>query len=387
MSKETIVIYDDAVSGHHMEYLHHLYMETLGDNERQWVFAVPTSFEEVKGKFDWPKEEHISIHTFDDIVEKPGIVGKVKHFVSICLGARRAVKRYNANAVFFNLIEWYMPLLPFIMPRGVRITGILYQIYLFEWKQLSIWGKVYRLMRYLPYKLFRSFTALFILNSAVSARVLNRRWGTSCFHYLPDPFVITPADITSNAKEEVQHEEGVKVMLHFGAMHAVKGTLHILDSMAHIPASDYGRYHFVFAGRVGSDIKESFYGKVEHYRKKGVRITFYDEFCPYEQISHLVAVCDCILMPYYRTSQSSGQLGYAIAASKPVILPRQGMLEKLGREAGIGIYIEKVSAEALAAAYNQIDEMKIDKTKQQMYLNTHSAKEFSRIIHSAIING
>lgn len=378
--KRTIVIYDNTLSGHHLEYIHHLYCEAIKDKIHNYVFALPSSFTEIRNKFEWKHGDNVVFDLRKQVQYKSNFVGKMKNFYNLNKDVKNVCTKHRPSYIFFILIEVFMPLLPFVVPNYCKIAGIIYQIYLFEWKSLSIWQKFYRILRYLPYKLFSKFETLYILNSEGSARMLNHNWHISKFKYLPDPITLNKEDIKTNISDEIQRNKNERIFLQFGALSKRKGCLKILESIGYLTKEQRSHIHLVFAGVISDEIKKEMIHLAKKDEELGCRVTIFDEFCSYEKIAHLVSVCDCIMMPYSNTSQSSGLLGYAVVDSKPVIIPRYGMLGKLGKESGVGIFLDDNSSKAIAKAFITFDTFNVDYYKLHKYLDSHSVSIFNKVI-------
>ena len=57
-----IVIFDDKIGGHHLEYVHHLYEMALSRPDHRFIFVIPDLFYDVNDKFQWINATNI---TFD----------------------------------------------------------------------------------------------------------------------------------------------------------------------------------------------------------------------------------------------------------------------------------------------------------------------------------
>jgi glycosyltransferase involved in cell wall biosynthesis len=228
---------------------------------------------------------------------------------------------------------------------------------------------------------------LYILNNRASAAVLNSRWNVDLFKYIPDPIAVNPGDIKVDKNCAFQKKDGERLLLHFGGMGKRKGTLDILDAALLLNSAEKKCFHFVFAGRIENSVRSIFDEKLRTAQSRGVNISFFEGFCSYKFISHLVAICDCILMPYYNTNQSSGLLGYAIAAKKIVVLPQKGMLKKLANESGVGLLIENVNSRCIYEGFSKVSQMKVKEHLRMRYLQSHSESLFGGIIVQNLCEG
>ena len=94
--------------------------------------------------------------------------------------------------------------------------------------------------------------------------------------------------------------KGKNIFIHFGGLAERKGTLDILQSINNLSLDEQQKYAFVFAGRVGADIRNEFYKTIDNLGEN-VTVVIKDEFCSYDFIDALCKAVTAILMPYYVT--------------------------------------------------------------------------------------
>ena len=49
-----VLIFEKNVGGHHLEYLHHIYIAAGQRNENEYIFALPESFKIEENDLEWP---------------------------------------------------------------------------------------------------------------------------------------------------------------------------------------------------------------------------------------------------------------------------------------------------------------------------------------------
>ena len=61
-NRETMkkMLFETMLSGHRMEYIHHLYMEMLNHTDDQFEIVVAEDFNKRKSDYEWPSSENIS---------------------------------------------------------------------------------------------------------------------------------------------------------------------------------------------------------------------------------------------------------------------------------------------------------------------------------------
>ena len=57
-----VLIFEKNVGGHHLEYLHHIYIAAGQRNENEYIFALPESFKIEENDLEWPLFENIKIY-------------------------------------------------------------------------------------------------------------------------------------------------------------------------------------------------------------------------------------------------------------------------------------------------------------------------------------
>lgn len=254
------------------------------------------------------------------------------------------VKKYSATSVFLIFFMLYMPLLIFFLPRGTKVSGIVYRSFL--WEDVLKKNFLRASLEWLRYWLIAKSSkvkTVFLLNDERSAKIFNDKFFTEKFDRLPDPY--TPIDgIPENIKEKIMISQECNLFVQIGQLSSRKGTLEILDAITMLSDEEKQNMAFFFAGRVADDIRKSFYEKFNELKKNGVKLYLKDEFVSFRLLNSLCASCDCMLTPYKNTSQSSGAIGYAAQYGKPVIGPSKGLLGYLINYYKLGYQINDVSS-------------------------------------------
>ncbi len=380
---DTILIFTATVSGHNMEYLHHIYDVAIHNTNQRYVFVVPEEFEQVKHNFVWEFANHIS---FDYFAKEESASWQNKGMLAssyyLCKLVRNRIKKHKADKLFVVTLMSHLPFAPFMYGWHVKMSGIIYKIYLHEWKRSSFLSKAMAVLKYMLMRICPLFDYVYILNDEYSASRLNKLYRTKKFCYLPDPYVpLSVVKNHANLRDELGVRPEQKLFVHFGALAERKGTMRIIDSLQFLSQEECDRYVFVFAGRIFPDIKEAFYAGVTQYQSK-VCIHVKDDFCSFEYLAALCEACDAILMPYLETAQSSGVIGYAAQFGKPVIAPSDGLVGQLVQNYQLGITCN-CSAESLAGAYRQIAESKVE-APPSTYCNNHRVPDFQLFIQRAL---
>lgn len=374
-----IIVFDTDLNGHHLEYLNHIYMEASRKSNNYYIFIIPLEFKNLKSNLYWPLSPHIKF----DFLNKDEITNcetenllKSSYFKSILL--KKKIKEHTADHVFLIMLIQFLPFLPFVLLyKKVKISGIIYLIYLYRWKNASFVSKTSDVFKYILLSKSKLFNKIFILNDKSAATYLNKIYNTHKYKFLPDPFVFQQTPIAHNDVLLNIDEESI-VFLHFGALTSRKGTMEILEGITKMDVTMNDKpICIIFAGKVLKDIKLDFYKKIKELNNK-IQLIIYDEFCSYEMIGLLCERTDYILIPYKNVLQSSGVIAYASYYNTPVIGPAEGLLGKLIRKYKLGITIKDFDSNKLTVFFETVKKYQMDISNE--YLINNSVKNFQKII-------
>lgn len=340
------------------------------------IIVVPESFQKRNVLFEWPLCERV---TFDFIPDEQVSWGDGKWYkrnLRFAKLVRYYTQKHHPSEVFMIDPMMCMPYLAFMIPIGVRISGILYGIYMYRWDELT-WPR--RLAEKLWHWLLAKrscFKHIYVLNDSDSAEYFNKYYHSSNFTFLPDPIMALPSQKEDmRTKYAIPHER--EIIFHFGSFGKKKGTLEILKSALALHIEEKKRYCFVFAGCVQDVIKEEFYRLKEEVDKADIQCLVFDEFCSYQFIADWCRASDAILVPYLMAYNSSGCIGYAAQCDKPVIGPSYGLLGRLIRKYNLGIMLDRITPQTLMNAYRNIRSFQCD---GNVYMRDNSVLEFQKAI-------
>lgn len=373
---KTILIHCNTIGGHYLEYLHHIYIGALYHTQDSYVFVVPAQFKEKSLILDWPITENVKI-TFmdkdDKCLESKGII---QDSINLSKSLKKYVRLYNATDVILVSLISYLPFLPIYINSDVRIKGIVYRIYLYEWKSEKLLKKIQDVLKYFIFSKFKVFDKVFILNDSSSASYLNKMYRTSKFRYICDPFPRLSIE-TNNLRKELNIPLEKKIVLHPGDLCYRKGTIALLKGISACDASYLDNYCFIFAGRVNSAIKEEFFKLIEEINNKSQCLLFIEGFVSFDYLASLVYTCDYLFLPYIQTCQSSGMIGYGAEYKRHVITTQNGLLGKLVKKYRLGYTIKDTSINSIS---DFLKKMPNEPYNDNQYLYDNNVKKFIDII-------
>ena len=366
-----ILFWDNVGTGHHIEYLEHLYSLAQNDIKNKYIFYINSDIIR-KSSIDWEESENLVIEIQQSVD---------KSIFKQLIDLLKRIKHYSPDVLFLIRITDIIPvvlLFPLFF-RRVKVSGILYHIYLYNWKETPIRKKIRDILIFCIYKL-PAFDRILVLNDKASTGLLNKKWRTNKYCYLPDPLSITNEPLCRDLRKELTISPESIVYLHCGSLDERKGTIKILKAINELEEDKETRA-YLFVGVVNKAIKDEYNRLIEDNNKKH-RIITNNKFVEVEELCNYVNACDCILLPYRSTAQSSGIIAFASHYNKYVAGPRGGLLGHLIKKYNLGGFIEP----SVSGLMHFIKEFKKSENeiKRNNYSNTHRREDFLRVIKEAI---
>ena len=362
------LVYTHFVSGHNVEYLHHLYLGALEDKEHRYVFAVPYAFVGKKHLMEWEPSDRISFHYLDQEAFRTGNI--LMNAWRNCKRLRQTVRQTGADEVILISLMDFMPFIQLLLPRNVSVRGILYRIYLYYLADMSWMQRMQEWVKFWIITHSTSIRQVFVLNDEDSAAKLNRRWDTDKFCYLPDPYLPLDESQLRDMRQELGISPKKKIVLHVGSINYNKGFDKLFDMIDHSSKSDLQDYCFIFAGVVANEVKELFYSRLERGWEKA-EIVVRDKFLSYQELGSLVYTADKVVLPYRRFGQSSGIIAYCAQLQTPVYVPGQGLVGKLVEKYNIGLGVKE---------FNDIHSVEKELDVIPSYCECHRVADFYQIL-------
>lgn len=353
------LIFEIGHTGHLLEYIHHIYLSALRKKDECFYFVVSPKLKLLMENLEWEECDRIHfVFLNDDDVERCS-KGRllVQSWNSSCL-LYKYIKKYSIDNVLLLYLMKYMPILLFILPGRVNVSGIVYRIFLYDDSAKKSWlRKKIEWIRYWMMANARQISKILILNDDYSVGVFNKMFRTNKFQRLADPCASIKS-VPHSIRKELGISEDSLMFILFGNLTERKGVLKILDAVSMIEENK-NRYSFYFAGKIEKRIKCEVHTRVEQLKADGYNIDLKDEFCSYDFLNSLCYSCDSVLIPYSNTCQSSGLIGYAAQFKKTVIGPSDGLLGNLIKQYSLGYSIPTITAKNIYDAIVNFRPMKL----------------------------
>lgn len=367
-----VLIHSLSIEGHRLEYLHHIYEAASKREENLYFFVVPQSFNNKIDILDWPLASNIVFEYEDNI---PNTSNSLYFSKYRCSNLRKYVKKCKIDQVVLIDLMGYLPFLPFLLIREIEVQGIIYNNFLYHWNSDSLKQKAMNFFKYSLLTRFSIFKKVLLLNDRTSSYILNRKYHTSKFVFLPDPVPNLPASLDS--KDTLRKKYGLscdkKVFLHPGGMLKYKGTLEILNAIDMLPEKYCNSISIVFAGRITDDIKEDFFLLYQKLKSK-VELLLIEGFLSFKNLSELFTLSDYVMIPYKSVSQSSGIVGLSAYYKKPVVVAKAGLIGKIVKKNRLGFLLDAPTAEHIEGFFRILPSWKF---VPNSYVKEHTKEDFA----------
>lgn len=295
--------------------------------------------------------------------------------LSKCL--RRYQRRHHPDKIVLAFMPPLLPLMPIFVHTKQTFRGIV-----FKGPNETQEKKTKRIINSILYGIiykFRCFDKVWLVNNKDLADNLNNIYKTNVYSSLPDPINICS---TQNDSIINKYKNTEKIILfHGGAMRMSKGTLDLIKALELLPISLYEKFVIIFAGKISEPaVKEYLIEFIRTHPQ--LQVIYTDKFISFENLCSYISISDYVVIPYKRTEQSSGILGYAAYYNIPVIGPSSGLLGRLIIDNELGITLDKSTPEGLLEVLHKLvkRQKSNNNLKSQKYISQNSIENFTNII-------
>jgi glycosyltransferase involved in cell wall biosynthesis len=318
-----ILVMEPFPGGHREHFLKALADEIRRrrDRETHYVFVVAESSE-----IDYP-----SGVTVDrvPVSETERLSGWNKKRAMGRLLEKRVQKYQPDEVILLELTQYEWPLL--WKKLSVTLSAIVFV------QPPHIPSRLKREFKFLKTRLLlcrNVWRTLYFLNGDGTARVLRERFKRFRTEFLgvPDPVI----GWAEGDGASIDVDAGRSTALYFGAVSKRKGFGVLVDALLMLPDTIQNRLEVVICGKPEDPVY--FRDELNRLRGNGtsLKLTVEASFLEESRVHAYFDACDWVLMPYTRPEYSSGVLGLAARAGKPVLGPENGLLGSLIQEYGLG---------------------------------------------------
>lgn len=392
------LIYDPEHRGHHAEFLENLISE-LGDTDQYVMYASPF----LQDRLEASKKQIGSRLRIEYLDRKwtNQLMNTHNWLKRGWIEAEMARKLANSESAT-HLLFMHMNMNQFYL--GVRgrdfpcfVSGIIMNHYTPLYRSMNLYSKLRaaftatrKLLMYRWMLQSGKVSRVYILNDLKVANWLNKKFKQSYFRSVPDPlpYFLKPKGVLhyKSPKTEVSK----KVFLLAGSLALRKGCLELFDALRLLPAS----LHQVIQIRVLGRFRTNTYRKAVESAARQLLVDCPDlelelraHFLTNEDFIDEVNTCDFVLAPYLGFYGSSGILGHAAFAEKPVLCCRDGLLGEIVSERRLGLTFDPSSKRDFAAALELVlsKEVDYDADAAKDYVAEQSAAEFCHSITNYVV--
>ena len=162
MQKRTL-IFSHLVEGHFLEYIHHLYHGASTKKDEDFIFVLPPNFKNVKNKLIWNSFTNITIEYIrEKDIEKIKKNKLLRSFI-LCRVLKKNTIKHNVTNIFLIYLMSFMPLIPFFFNKKVKISGIIYMIYLYRWHNSNLSSRIIDVLKYIIFSNSKVFGNIFFI--------------------------------------------------------------------------------------------------------------------------------------------------------------------------------------------------------------------------------
>ncbi|MFK7813537.1 MAG: glycosyltransferase [Maribacter sp.] len=382
-----IIIFDSEITGHHSEYINHLieYL-VVSSSDDSYYFVVhpdfPSKFKNIVSKTENCSHIHWRPITRSEEDSLASLSIMKKSFVEYNL-VEKYVTSLNADIVYLMHFNTFQLALAFKRSK-FRIRGILFNQF-FRTSSKTLKEKILYYRKYLITKFYclnTSVESIFVLNDEITVERFNTKFKTDIFKVLPDPVLDLPTSPGFDIYKRYNIEKNQNIFLHFGSLAMRKGTFEIINAAQFIPQDIQSKTTILLVGKPENQETHEKISTLIHHSKKTSKVNLIWEDCFVSNgiMKGLFAQCTAVVMPYKNPEASSGILGHAIVAKKPVISIGKGLLKELVESNNFGILLDKVTPNSVAIAMVEIGPFSATEAARSQYIEEHTIEKFSQIL-------
>ena len=278
--------------------------------------------------------------------------------------------------------------------KGISVRGILLNPYTpmrraYTWKAKVFAGLTALRKRFqFRWMLFNpQIDRVFLLNDAPVAKELNRSYSKRRpFALIVDPIPAVSASVPT-VTSLVENEGKRCTFLLIGSIAPRKGCTLVLKAMQQLTISELAQIRLRIVGKFtegSSGYRSEVLGAIKKLELKcpELEIVVEDRYLEFSEMDAELIAADCILVPYIDFYGSSGVLGHACRAGKPVIACEDGLIGELVSELEFGLTVNPKDLEALCECLRIALEGKLPFNLEaaQNYVKDADYKNFSNTL-------
>ena len=243
--------------------------------------------------------------------------------------------------------------------NGISVRGILLNPYTplrraHTWKS-KVFAGLTACRKHLQFHLMfcnRQINRVFLLNDAPVAKELNRSFSKRLpFSSITDPIPALSSRMPTVTSSFENKGKRYSFLL-MGSMAPRKGCLMVLKAMQQMTVDELSQIRLRFIGKFiseSADYRSDVLRAIQDLRSKcpELKIEVEDSYIDFSKMNAEFLAANCVLVPYIGFYGSSGILGHACRAGKPVIACEEGLIGELVRDLEVGLTVNPTDPDAL----------------------------------------
>lgn len=383
------IIYDPAVSGHHLDYLTFLVDFLLiqpQSVQEKYIFVVNP---DAKSRFS-SAESKLKFHYLD-----PSIIAHFDSIKSILVKAKTEFdviealsETYHASNIILMFVDYMQLEIGKRQSNKLKLSGIFFSPFRPQFEdQNTIKNKLNGILKGIRKDLQvrwmlrnKNLNRLFILNDRSAVAEFNHKYGNR-FSFLPDPApnFNTTAQLESMVflRKKYKIDSSKKVLLIFGSISRKKNIENIIEALKLLSPAYQQQIVLYICG----EPDEEYSMKLSQLLTKSAislpNITFIPHlsFVPSAIIDDIFRLSSLILSPYINYYNSSGVVSLAAKYNVPILVAESSLAADIVSEYKLGFAVNPKKSADIAAilSFFLCDGKLIDGSK---YLIDFSADKF-----------
>lgn len=358
----SVIFFDSSASGHHGEFLENILYGLPVVSGCTYVFLVHPDLKLRLEKAKANVESDVSLHYLNftqlhllDNAKSLFKRGRIELNIVKEVCARHRV--YKVVLMHMNIHQYALRTMlnePAMSVRGILLNPYtpLRRAYTFKQK---VYAFVTAFRKRLQFSLMLcnpKIDRLFLLNDESVAEELNRFYSKRRpFSSITDPIPALSSRMPTVTSPFKNKEKRYSFLL-IGTMAPRKGCLMVLKSMQQMSVDELSQIRLRLVGKFR--VEEAYYrsdvlSAIQDLRSKcpELDVGVEDRHVDFSEMNVELLAADCVLVPYIGFYGSSGILGHACRAGKPVISCDEGLIGELVREQELGLTVNPKDLDAL----------------------------------------
>jgi glycosyltransferase involved in cell wall biosynthesis len=218
---------------------------------------------------------------------------------------------------------------------------------------------------------------------------VQKKYGSTKLIHLPDPVhqYKTNSSYRNLLKQKLGISEHQKVLLLFGALNQRKGIYQVIDALKKLSDQHRAKLCLLLVGAVSSSERSRLKAEIEEL--PSTQILLHDEYVSESQVVDYFDASDVVLAPYQKHVGMSGILLIAAAMQKPVLSSDYGLMGELVRRYQLGVAVDSTDpsqiANALTDFLSKSPQQFCHAQKMQQFVEEHDASKFAPMIFDRLL--